>query len=146
MFKWLVAWKGSLPRPKFTYENLTPSPTLSYIITKKPKKVPLNCKSLRFLKFLRVFIDRVVLTFHCDRILFRFLFDSIFFRALSDRGFFESLVIGSSSGSAVTDSSLGSSVHFFRHDANFLSNRATTLFYQKQMFCFTFHHQNEFCI
>ena len=95
-------------------------------------------KSLRFLKFLRVFIDRVVLTFHSDRILFRFLFDSIFFRALSDRGFFESLVIGSSS--------LGSSVHFFRHDANFLSNRATTLFYQKQMFCFTFHHQNEFCI
>ena len=103
-------------------------------------------KSLRFLKFLRVFIDRVVLTFHSDRILFRFLFDSIFFRALSDRGFFESLVIGSSSGSAVTDSSLGSSVHFFCHDANFLSNRATTLFYQKQMFCFTFHYQNEFRI
>ena len=67
-------------------------------------------KSLRVLKFLRVFSDRV---------LFRFLIDGILFRVLSDRVFFEYLVLESSSGSAVIDFSLESSVLFFRHAAIF---------------------------
>ena len=33
-----IAWKRGLPRPSFLYENLSPSPTLSYTITKKPKE------------------------------------------------------------------------------------------------------------
>ena len=34
---WLVAWKRDLTRSKVSYECLSPSPTLSYTITKKKK-------------------------------------------------------------------------------------------------------------
>ena len=94
-------------------------------------------RSLRVLKLLRLYIDRVVFSFHSDRVLFRFLTDSIPFRVFSDRVFFESSVIGSSSGSAVA-SSLESSVLFFRHAAIFLSNRATTFFIKNR--CFVLHY------
>ena len=36
--------KRSLSRPKFFFENLFPSCTLSYTITKKPKRVDLGAK------------------------------------------------------------------------------------------------------
>ena len=45
IFKWLVAWKRILPRPKYFFENVSPSSTLSYTITKKPKRVSLRPKS-----------------------------------------------------------------------------------------------------
>ena len=35
-FKWLAAWKRGLPRPNFSYENLSSLPNLSYSIIKKP--------------------------------------------------------------------------------------------------------------
>ena len=53
IFKWLVALKRSLPRSKFSSENLSPSSTLSYTIAKKSKRVNLLQKSLRVLKLLR---------------------------------------------------------------------------------------------
>ena len=111
IFKWLVALKQHLPRPKFSYENLSSSPILSYTVTKKLKIFFFAAqKSLRILKFPRVFIERVVFRFSNDRVLFRFLIDRILFRVS-----IESSVIGSSSGSTVIDSSLGSSVFFFIH-------------------------------
>ena len=45
IFKWLVTWKWGLPRSKFSLEILSPSPTLSYTITKKPKRVNSRRKS-----------------------------------------------------------------------------------------------------
>ena len=131
IFKWLVPWKRGLPRPKFSFENLSPSPTLSYTITKKPKRV-----------FLWILIDSVVFVFHSDRTLFRFFIDRILFRVLSDRVFSDSSVMGSSSGSAVL---LGHQCSFFAMSLFLLSNRVATFFfsYQKQMFCFTLNSQNE---
>ena len=95
IFKWLVPWKRDIPRPKFSFENLSPSPTLSYTITKNPK-IFVAQKSLKVLKLLRIFIDSIVFSFHSDRTLFRFFIDRILFRVLSDRVFSESSVIGSS--------------------------------------------------
>ena len=83
----MVAWKRGLAGPKFSYENLSPSPTLSYTITKKPKKEFFAAqKSWRVVNLLRVFIDRVVFRFHSDSVLLRFLIDSVLFGVLSDRG------------------------------------------------------------
>ena len=109
IFKWLVPWKRGLPRPKFPFENLSPSPTLSYTITKKPKRV-----------FLWILTDSVAFRFHSDRTPFRFFIDRILFRFLSDRVFSESSVIGSSSGSAVL---LGHQCSFSAMSLFFLSNR-----------------------
>ena len=94
-------------------------------------------KSSRVLKLLWIFIDRVLYRCHSNNVLFRSFIDRILFRVVNDRVLFESSMIESSSASAVIGSSLGSSMLFFRHVAIFLSNRAT-IFYQKQMFCFTF--------
>ena len=56
-------------------------------LLKSQKELFTARKSLRVLKFLRIFLDSVVLRFHSDRVLFRFLFDRIVFRVLSDRIF-----------------------------------------------------------
>ena len=101
IFKWLVPWKRGLPRPKFSFENLSPSPTLSYTIIKKPKEFFVAQKSLKVLKLLRIFIDSVVFRFHSDRTFYRFFIDGILFRVLSDRVFSDSSVMRSSSGFAV---------------------------------------------
>ena len=45
IFKRLVPSKQGLPRLKFSFENLSPSPTLSYTINKKPKRAFLWRKS-----------------------------------------------------------------------------------------------------
>ena len=63
-------------------------------------------KSLRVLKLLWIFIDRVVYRCYSDNVLFRFFIDRIFFRVLNDRVLYESSVAESSSGSAVIDSSI----------------------------------------
>ena len=97
IFKWLVAWKQDLPRPKFSYENLSPSATLSYTVTKKWKSFFIEgfeaTKGPHF--------DRVLFRFHSDSVLFMFLSDRVlfrspswvhsdrlFFRVLNDRSFF----------------------------------------------------------
>ena len=109
-------------------------PLYHMLYQKAKKSFFVTQKSLRVLKFLRVFSDRV---------LFRFLIDGILFRVLSDRVFFEYLVLESSSGFAVIDSSLESSVLFFRHAAIFfLSNHATILLI-KNMFCFILYSPKE---
>ena len=135
IFKWLVALKQHLPRPKFSYENLSSSPILSYTVIKKLKIFFFAAqKSLRILKFPRIFIERVVFRFSNDRVLFRFLIDRILFRVS-----IESSVIGSSSGSTVIDSSLGSSVFFFLYARIFfinffkIKNRYFTLNSQKEV-------------
>ena len=120
IFKWLVGWKWSLPRPNFSYQNLSPSPTASYTITKRSKRVFFTAyQPLRFLKLLRVLINRVFLRFHIDRSLYMFLSDRVLLRVFSDRELYESSVIGSSSGSSVIDCSLGSLVLFFWYAAIF---------------------------
>ena len=93
-------------------------------------------KSLRVLKLLWIFIDRVVFRCHSDSVLFRFFIDMILFRVLSDRVLFESSVIESSSGSAVMNSSLGSSVLFFRHVAIFFIRLC---YYFIKSRCFVLH-------
>ena len=122
IFKWLVPWKRGLPRPKFSFENLSPSSTLSYTITKKPKRV-----------FLWILIDSVVFRFHSDRTPFRFFIDRILFRFLSDRVFSESSVIGSSSGSAVLlghqCSFSAMSLFFYQIVLLFLLSKTDVLFY-----------------
>ena len=127
IFKWLVAWKRSLPRPKFFFENLSPSSTLSYTITKKPKRVNLRRKS-HWGSWSSWGSPLIALSlgFTVIRVLFRFLIERILFRVLSDRVFFESSEIGSSYNA------------FLPPCRYFLSNHVTTFFYQKQMFCFAF--------
>ena len=118
IFKWLVAWKRSLPKTKFFFENLSPSSTLSYTITKKPKRVNLRRKSHwgSWSSWGSPLIA-LPLGFTVIRVLFRFLIERTL-RVLSDRVFFESSEIGSSSlESTVIDSSLHRC--FFRHVAIF---------------------------
>ena len=117
---------------------MSPSPTLSYTVTKNPKTFVVQ-KSLKVLKLLRIFIDSIVFSFHSDRTLFRFFIDRILFRVLSDRVFSESSVIGSSSGSAVL---LGHQCSFSAMSL-FFYQILLLFFYQKQMFCFTLYSQNE---
>ena len=97
IFKWLVAWKQDLPRPKFSYENLSPSATLSYTVTKKWKSFFIEgFEATRGPHF-----DRVLFRFHSDSALFMFLSDKVlftsppwvpsdrlFFRVLNNRSFF----------------------------------------------------------
>ena len=120
IFKWLVPWKRGLSRPKFSLESLSPSPTLSYAITEKPKIFVVQ-NTLKVLKLLRIFIDSVVFSFHSDSTFYRFFIDRILFRVLSNRVFSESSVIGSSSGSTVL---LGHQCSFSAMSLFFLSNRA----------------------
>ena len=138
IFKWLVAWKRSLPRPKFFFENLSPSSTLSYTITKKPKRVNLRRKShWGSWSSWGSSLIALSLGFTVIRVLFRFLIDRILFRVLSDRVFFESSEIGSSSlGYAVIDSSLHQS-SFSAISLFFLSNRVTNFFIKNR--CFILH-------
>ena len=141
IFKWLVAWKRSLPRPKFFFENLSPSSTPSYTITKKPKRVNLRRKS-HWGSWSSSGFPLIASSLGPEiRVLFRFLIERILFRVISEssRVFFESSAIGSSSsGYAVIDSSL----HQCSFSAMLLffikSCYYCTFFNQKQMLCFAF--------
>ena len=75
--------RGMKTFENFSYGNFSPSPILSYAITKKPKKKP-----WWVLKLLRVLRDRVLFRVLSDSVLFRFLGDLVFFRSLSDRVLF----------------------------------------------------------
>ena len=121
-----MAWKRGLPRPKFFYESLSPSPNLWYTITKKPKKKFAAEKSLRVLKLLTVLSDSILFRFLINLVFFRYLRDTVLLMVFSDRVLFESSVICSSKGSLVIDSSFGLSVVFFRHAGTFLSKGAAT--------------------
>ena len=110
-FKWLVAWKRGLPRQKVSYECSSPSPTLSYFITKKKRRIFCDAKVIEASEAPEGFL-RVFFMFHSDRVFLSVLSDRVFFRVLCDRIFLESLVIGSSSGSSVIESSLGLSAFF----------------------------------
>ena len=143
IFKWLVAWKRSLPRPKFFFENLSPSSTLSYTITKKPKRVNLRRKSHwgSWSSWGSPLIA-LPLGFTVIRVLFRFLIERILFRVLSDRVFFESSEIGSSSlGHGVIDSSLYQCC-FSAMSIFFLSNRVIT-FLSKTDVLFCIHYNSQ---
>ena len=138
--KWLVAWKRRFPRPKFWYENLSPSPSLSYTITKLQKRVFCGAKVIKGPEAQEVFIERAF---------FRFLSDRVLLRILRDRTFFESSVIGSFTGSSVIDSSLGSWMPFFRHVTIFYQNallllslKADVLYYQGNYIVFFFNKTN----
>ena len=140
IFKWLVAWKRRLPRPKFLFENLSPSSTLSYTITKKPKRVNLRRKShWGSWSSWGSSLIALSLGFTVIRVLFRFLIDRILFRVLSDRVFFESSeIVSSEIGFAVIDSylhpcSFSSMSLFF-----FIKSCYNFFFNQKQIFCFAF--------
>ena len=135
IFKWLVAWKRRLPRPKFLFENLSPSSTLSYTITKKPKRVDFRHKSYWGFSsswgssFIALSLGLTVIS-----VLFRFLIDGILFRVLSGKVFFESSEIGSSFlGYAVIDSSLHQ-CSFSAMLLFFLSNRFTTFCVKNRYF------------
>ena len=39
IFKWVLAWKRGLLKPKFSYKNLSSSTNILYTITKMPKRV-----------------------------------------------------------------------------------------------------------
>ena len=85
LLQFLSDCKRSLLRSKFLYENFSPSPTLSYTITKKLKKKFAARKPLRLLKLLRALSDRVLFAVLSDSVLFRFLSDLVFLRFLGDR-------------------------------------------------------------
>ena len=92
-FKVVVAWKWILLELKFSYENLSPSPTIIYHYQNDKKCFAVQ-KSIRVLKLLRVFSDMIL------------------FRFLKDRILFQSSVIGTSSGSSAIDSSFESLCFF----------------------------------
>ena len=137
-FKWLVAWKQSLPRTKLFFENLSPSSTLSYTITKKPKRVNLRHKShWESWSSWRSSLIALSLGFTVIRVLLRFLVERILFRVLSNRVFFESSEIGCSSlRYPVIDSSLLQC--FFPPCRYFFYQIVLLPFSQRQMFCFAF--------
>ena len=110
--------------------------SIIYHYQKAKKSFFVAQKSLKVLKFLRIFIDSVVFRFHSDRTLFRFFIDRILFRVLSDRVFSDSSVMGSSSGSAVL---LVYQCSFFAMSLFFLSNRAATFFFLIENRCFVLH-------
>ena len=132
----MVAWKRSLPRPKFFFENLSISSTLLYTITKKPKRVNLRSKShWGSWSSSGPSLMAWSLGFTLIRILFSFLIDRILFSVLINREFFEWPGIGpsSSSGSAIIDS-LIHQCSFSAISLFFWSNRATTFFYIKNRY------------
>ena len=126
------------PRPKFFFENLSPSSTVTYTITKDPKKVNLRCKS-QWGSWSSWGSPLIALSLGLTviRVLYRFRIKRILFRVLIDRVFFESSEIGSSSlGYAVIDSSLHQCS--FSAMSLFFIKCVTTSFNQKQMFCVSF--------
>ena len=130
--------KSKPSKTKFFFGNLSPSSTLSNIITKKPKKVNLRSKSHRgSWSSWGSSLIALSLGFTVIRVLFRFLIDRILFRVLSDRVFFESSEIGSSSlGHAVIDSSL--------HQCSF--SAMSLFFYQIVLLLFLSKTDDLFCI
>lgn len=142
-----LAWKWDLPRSKFLDEIFSLSPTLSYTITKKPKRIFAAQKSLKVPKlsnslnerFLSsVLSDRVFFRFLSDWVFFRFLTDKILFRVFSDMVLFEFSMIDSSKGSLVIDSSLGLSVLFFRYASTFFMKRCYHFVIKNR--CSVLHH------
>ena len=124
-----IQWK----QKQFFFENLSPSSTLSYTITKKAKKVNLRRKS-RWGSWNSwgSLLIALSLNFTVIRFLFRFLFERILFRVLCERVFFESSEIGSPSlGCAAIDSSL--------HQCSF---SAMLLFFIKSCYYCTFFLKN----
>ena len=104
-FKMIILWKRGPLRPQFLYDSLSPSPTLSYTITKELEKFAAQ-KLLKILK---------LLMFVSDRVLFKLLSDKVLFRVLSYR-------FHSKKGC-----SLGSSVFFFQYGTIFYQKRATNV-------------------
>ena len=127
-FKWLVSWKGVLPKPKVSYGCLFTSPT-----QKSCDEKILDCPEVPEGPL------RVLIRFHSGRVFFAFLSDGILLRVLSDRTvlrvliervFFESPC--SYSGSTVIDSSLGSYSALFEACCFFLSKCATNFLIKKR--------------
>ena len=81
---------------------------ITYVIINHYQKGQKSSFIIGVLKFLWIFIDRVVYRCRNDNVLFRFFIDRILLRVLSDRVLFESPVIELSSGSAVLGSFYGS--------------------------------------
>ena len=125
------------PRPKFFFENLSPSSTVTYTITKKPKsnlryKSQWGSWSSWGYPLIALSLGLTVI-----RVLFRFRIERILFRVLIDRVFFESSEIGSSSlGYAVIDSSL--------HQCSF--SAMSLFFYQIVLLLFLSKTDVLFCI
>ena len=115
--------KTSSSKTKVSYACLSPSPTLSYTITKKKRRTFCDAKVIEIPEAPAGSL-RVLFSFHSNKLLFSFFSDSVLLSILSyrdpilmilnDRVLFESPVTGSSSGSSVTDSSLWSSLLFFQ--------------------------------
>ena len=128
--------KTKPPRLKFFFKNLSQSSTPSYTITKKPKRVNLRRQSHWGSWSSWVSLLIALSLGFTVRALFRFLIERILFSVFSDWVFFESSEIRSFSlGHTVIDFSLDQYC-FSAMWVFFLSNRVTTFFYQKQMFCF----------
>ena len=110
-------------KTKVSYACLSPSPTLSYTITKEKRRTFCNAKVIEVSQVPEGSL-RVIFSFHSNRFLFRFFSDRVLLSVLSDRDpillvlndrdLFESPVTGSSSGSSVIDSSLWLSFLFFQ--------------------------------
>ena len=85
VFKCLVEWKRSLPRPAFFFENFSPSSTLSHTINEKPKIVNLQHKShWQSWNSWGSLLIVLPLGFTVIRALFRLLIDRIIFKVLSN--------------------------------------------------------------
>ena len=118
-------------KTKFSYACLSPSPTLSYTITKKKRRTFCDAKVIEVSEAPTGSL-RVLFSFHSDKVLFRFFSDRVLLSVLRDRDpilmvlndrvLFESPVTGSSSGSSAIDSSLWSSLLFFRFFPLFFVN------------------------
>ena len=136
-FKWMIAWNRSLPRPTFFFENLSPSSTLSYTITKNPKRVNLQRKSHWVSRsYWGSPLIALSLDFTLIRVLFRFLIERILITVLSDsllwvlrdRVFFFRVR---------SNRFFSSSMLFFRHVAIFYQIMLLLLLIKNR--CFVFH-------
>ena len=124
-------------KTKVSHACLSPSPTLSYTITKKKRRTFCDAKVIEVPEALAGSL-RVLFNFHSNKVIFRFFCFFVLLSVLSDRDpivmvlndrvLFESPVTGSSSGSSVIDSSLCSSLLFFQLVPLFFINTCYYLF------------------
>ena len=134
-FKWLVAWKRSFPRPKLFFENLFPSFTLSYTITKKLKRVNLRHKSYwRSWNSWGSPSIAFPLGFTVMRVLFGFLIEMILFRVPRDRVFFFRVR---------SNRFFSLSMLFSRHVAIFFYQIMLLLFLSKTGILFCIHYNSQ---
>ena len=113
---------------------------ITYVIVNHYQKGQKSSFIIAGLKFLWIFVYRVVYRWRNDNVLFRIFIDSILLRVLSYRVLFESPVIESSSGSAVLGSFYESLTNALFPSCCYFYIKICTIFLSKTDILFYIHY------